>query len=191
MSYLVTLVKNAVSWLYGSVAYILLLIIVILMDATLLNSVFLVLILVASALHLWNETLGKQTGYKLTRQVWILMVLYGGIVVFALYGFQFSEVRILNTFVKVFSYPELLLNNLEVIGFEQFKDNDRWLSFLPYFALLFLSVVSSRQVHNVQHEDDAEGQDIIQIPMQKTVIMDAAFFIRKLYIDALMFMANG
>ncbi len=180
--YFVTFVKNGISWLYASVAYVLLLIIIVLMDATLLNSVYLILILVASALHFWNETLGKQTGYKLTRQIWILMVLYGGILVFALYAFQFSEIRILNTFVQVFSYPAILLNNIDVIGFEQFKDDDRWLSFLPYFSLLFLSVISSRQVHNVQREDESEDSGIFQISTQKAVTMDTAFFLRKLYL---------
>ena len=178
--YLLLFFKNCASWLYIWVAYILFFIIIIFTSATLLNSVFLVLILIAATIHLWNETTTQHRGYKLTRQVWIAMVLYCGVVVFTLYVFQFLGIKILKTYINIFSIPQILLDNIDVIGYEQFKDDDRWQSFFPYFALLFLSVIASRHVHSVQNGDDADAEDLIHIPATSSLLMDSGFFLRKM-----------
>eukprot|EP01022_Parablepharisma_sp_SALTPOND_P021454 TRINITY_DN424_c0_g1_i1.p1 TRINITY_DN424_c0_g1~~TRINITY_DN424_c0_g1_i1.p1 ORF type:complete len:2708 (-),score=170.36 TRINITY_DN424_c0_g1_i1:63-8186(-) len=180
VAYTLMFIKNCASWLYIWVAYIVFFVIIITTNATLINSIFLVLILTATTIHLWNETTTGNSGYKRTRQVWIIMVLYCGIVVFTLYVFQFFGIRILRMFVNVFYFPEQFVDNMNVIGYEQFKDDDRWLSFFPYFVLLFLSVIASRQVHNVQQEEEEEPDNLIQLPTQSKIKMDSAFFLKKI-----------
>jgi len=178
--YFLLFIRNCASWLYIWVAYIVFMIIIITQGATLINAIFLILILVASTLHMWNEDFNTHNGSKHTRQIWIILVLYCGIIVLTLYVFQFFGIRILKMFLEVFYLPKQFTENVNVIGYEQFKDDDRWLSFFPYFVLLFLSVIASRQVYNVSDDEGEDTDNLIQIPDSQTVGIDSAYFLKKL-----------
>ena len=164
---------------YIWLAYIAFLVIVIVMKASFINFLFLILILIPTTLHLWNETVAERKGFKYTREAWIINVLYCGIVVLSLYLFQFGSMFIIKRFTSIYYLPQMAVKNSAFFGFEQFSDGNRWLSFLPYFALLFLSVVASRHVHNVQ-EEESNDDFLLRIPVNSHS-SDSKFFLNKMY----------
>ena len=146
IQYLLLFIKCFISWILLWMVYISCLIIVIMMKATIINFGFVLLILAILTLHLWNESQANSKGFQYTRSAWFIMMLYCGSVLFASFVFQFGGIGVLKEVVGVFFIPDSIIDNLEIIGFEQYKDEDRYLSFLPYFVLLILSVTGLRPV---------------------------------------------
>lgn len=180
LEYLISAIKKFVSIVYIWIAYIAFFLIVITMKATLINFLLLLLILVPTSLHLWNETVRERKGFRYTREAWIINILYCGIVVLSLYLFQFGDMFIIKNFINVFYVPRVILNNLGLLGFEQYSDADRWLSFFPYFVLLFLSVVASRHVHNVRDENCGDD-NILRLSVPTAHSKDSIFFLQRMY----------